>query len=88
MIDYKPQLSAITPSDAAGFTDARGNSITAKGLLIGTDGAISVTWATGVKEVIPMSVLGTGVIHNVEIQRIWASGTTATNIYCGFDVRV
>jgi len=79
-------IRKITPSDTA-FTDADGNVITSRSILIGTDGAIKITDAVGKTQIIPSGVLATGIWHPMQLQKVWNEGTTATNIYCGFDVR-
>ena len=81
-------MKHVTPTDNDYFTNAAGQKVSARGLLIGTTGDISIRMASGVIKTIPSGVLATGIIHPMEFVEIRYTGTSATNIYAFFDQKV
>ena len=77
-----------TPSDSTFITDQNGTPKTAAGFLIGGDGVLRVTWGNGRVDTVPASTFNTGEVHWIEVKKIWATDTTATNIYLAVDFRV
>lgn len=64
---------AITPSDS---TDLMMSPTT--GLYVGVTGDVKVTLYSGA--VITLTSLASGIIHPIAVRRVWATGTSATNI--------
>ena len=74
-----PMVSAVgvTPNDA---TDL---AATTRGLYIGGAGNVQVTMAgyeVGGGQTVILNALAVGVIHRIQVTRIWNTNTTATNI--------
>jgi hypothetical protein len=68
---------AVTPADAdIVFTGA----LFPRGLLIGTLGTLHITTFDGSELTFNPSELASGVIHPIAVQRVWATGTTATGL--------
>lgn len=89
MVDMIAELRNIGGGGTTGYyTDIAGDKINAHGLLIGVDGDLQVTWASGRKEVIPAGTFTAGMLYDkLEIKYIWSTGTTAGQICVGFDRR-
>jgi hypothetical protein len=64
----------VTPDDA---TDL---AVATRGISFATAGAIKVTTVAGETLVIPSGALAAGVMHPLEVTRIWNTGTTAASI--------
>jgi hypothetical protein len=64
---------AVTPSDS---TDLARYSTT--GLYVGVTGDVKVTLNDG--STVTFTSLASGIIHPIAVKRVWATGTTATNI--------
>jgi len=62
-----------------------GSARTGKCFVIGTDGNLDITWASGRTEVIPSGTFTTGVQYWCEFKSINSPRTTASNIIVGFD---
>lgn len=79
------QAVAVTPSDTQDLTNAANAAPTqfyAKALYIGVSGDVKVTMA-GDKNVADSPVVFKAVpvgVLNVQVRRVWATGTAATNI--------
>jgi hypothetical protein len=55
-----------------------------RAIYIGVAGDLKITTDGGETVVIPSGVLAVGVPHPIRATRIWATGTTATNIVVGW----
>lgn len=64
---------AVTPNDAADLA-----KVPTKGLYIGVTGDVKITLSSG--NVVTFTALASGTIHPIAVKRVWATGTTATNI--------
>ena len=77
-VDSSGQLAlAVTPSDTLNIVHPSGQTFT-KGLYIGAPGNLSVVMAGGGTTV--FTAIAGGVIHPLSVQRVNATGTTATGI--------
>ncbi|WP_342045905.1 spike base protein, RCAP_Rcc01079 family [Bacillus sp. OTU530] len=65
--------AAVTPNDAADLA-----KIPTKGIYIGVTGDVKVTLSSG--NTVTFTALASGTIHPIAVKRVWAIGTTATNI--------
>jgi hypothetical protein len=65
--------AAITPDDATDLT------FETRGIYIGAAGNVTVTLAQDQSKV-TFTALAIGVIHPIAASRVWATGTTATDI--------
>lgn len=63
----------ITPNDSADLT-----TVPTKGIYIGVTGDVKVTLNDG--STVTFTSLSSGVIHPLSVKRVFAIGTTATNI--------
>jgi hypothetical protein len=63
----------IVPNDAADL-----GKVPTKGLYIGVSGDVKVTLNSG--NTVTFTGLSSGVIHPIAVKRVWATGTTATNM--------
>lgn len=72
--------AAVTTSDAADLVPPSGPARPTRALIFGGAGNVKVTMADGsvVTIAVPSAVLG--FIQNLAVVRVWATGTTATNI--------
>jgi len=68
------RIDLVTPSDSTDLT------VVSRGIAFGTAGALKVTDIYGNTTVIPSGVLSAGIIHPLELTRIWSTSTTAANI--------
>lgn len=66
--------AAVTPSDSTDLTTP------GRGVCFASIGALKVTMVNGDVVTFPSGTLAAGVIHPLQVQRVWATGTTATNI--------
>ena len=66
------RITLVTPDDATDLARV------SRGISFAVAGAIKVTTVGGDTVVIPSGALAPGVIHPLELTRIWAAGTTAT----------
>lgn len=73
-----PALGAATVAPNDGVDLAREG----RGLYVGAAGDLKATLHDG--SVVTFAAIGVGVIHPVRIKRVWATGTTATNILVVF----
>lgn len=69
-------LTAVTPNDSADLV------ATSKAIYVGVSGDVKLTDADG--NVTTLTSLAAGVFHPVRAARIWATGTSATNIVAGY----
>ena len=65
-------LFAVTPSDTNDLL------VLTRGLYVGVSGDVKVTCMAG--NVTTLVGLAAGVFHPIRVRRVWATGTTATNI--------
>jgi hypothetical protein len=72
--DSYQHVLLITPADGADLTDAT------RGISIVVAGALKVVTVGGETVVIPSGALAIGIIHPLEVVRVWSTGTTATGI--------
>ena len=70
----------VTPSDTIDYIDSKGKGVIGRGLIIGTDGAISIETLHNGTVVLPLGSLAENIVHPIASTRINATGTTATNI--------
>jgi hypothetical protein len=63
---------AITPNDTADL------AVSTRGLWIGGDGSVKITTVDG--DTVTLSGCGAGTVVPVRVKRVFATGTTATNI--------
>ncbi len=82
-----PEIKHITPTDGDPFTDANGKKVTARALLIGTNGTISLRMASGRIVKCPATTFAVGVWHYLEFREVLKTNTDATNIWVGFDTK-
>ena len=68
--------NAVTPSDDTNLAYAT------RGLLVGVAGDVKVTFLgqAGGGEDVVLGNLAAGVIHRIQVTRVWATGTAATGI--------
>ena len=64
---------AVTPNDSVDLAVTP-----TKGIYVGGSGDLKVTLENG--DVVTFMSLSSGMIHPIAVKRIWATGTTATNI--------
>ncbi len=64
--------SVVTTSDSTNLTNVT------RGLYVGVAGDVKVTLSSG--NVITIKNLAAGVVHPFRVSRVWATGTTATDI--------
>lgn len=69
------EFHSITPSDTVDLPNGP-----ARGLILGTEGAVRIRDMKGNDRTLPP--LAPGCIHPIRAARVYATGTTATNI-CG-----
>jgi hypothetical protein len=67
---------AVTPNNNA---DLPGG--VTRALMVGTDGAVAVTYANGMTDTL---YLLAGIVHPIQVARVRATGTTATLIKAGY----
>jgi hypothetical protein len=78
LTDHSPQGSiSVTPSDTVNLTFPSGINRT-RGIYVGGAGNISVIMADGTTAL--LTALSVGVVHDLSIKRVNATGTTATAI--------
>ena len=63
---------AVTPSDTVDLADG-----VCYALMVGTDGDVSVEYANGLEDTL---YLIAGIVHPIQVVRVNATGTTATDI--------
>lgn len=68
-------IFAITPNDGANL------STPARGIVFKTAGALKITDSNGNIVIIPSGVLAVGVIHAINAVKVFATGTTAADIW-------
>jgi len=83
-----PETKHVTPTDGSRFVNNSGQAISARGILIGTDGDICIRMASGKVVNISSGTFLTGVIHYIEFVEVRYTGTTAENIYAFFREKV
>jgi hypothetical protein len=81
---------AVVTSDTKDLTDPTGDAdpFYAKGLFVGGAGTVKVTMAGDVAEPstpVTFSGVAAGTFLNVQVRRVWATGTTATLILALMD---
>lgn len=62
----------VTPNDSADL------AIATRGVYVGVTGNLKVTTVRG--STVTFVGLAAGIIHPIRVERIWSTGTTATNI--------
>ncbi len=67
-------VALVTPSDSADLTTPT------RGVSFATAGALKVTTVGGQEVTIPSGALAAGIIHPLQVKRIWSTGTGAANI--------
>lgn len=70
-----PRVALVTPNDGADITGAPWRYVS-----FGTAGTLKVTTSGGDTVTIPSGALAVGIQHLLNVSRIFATGTTATNI--------
>lgn len=65
------RAEAVTPSDAAAIEQTRG-------LYVGASGDVAVDMASG--DTVTFAGLAAGIVHPLQVTRVYATGTTATGI--------
>ena len=80
--DFTPMTSAlaVTTSDASDLAPPSGPARPTRAVLIGGAGTVKVTMADGSTPTITIPATACGVLIYLAVNRIWATGTTATNI--------
>lgn len=76
---YSRQIAyteAVTPADGS---DLPGG--VTRAIMVGADGDVAVTYANGVSDTL---YLLAGVVHPIQVARVKATGTTATDIKAGY----
>lgn len=68
-------IFAITPNDGADLAPP------ARGIVFKTAGALHILDGNGSEVTIPSGVLGVGVIHDIKVRKVFATGTTAVDIW-------
>lgn len=63
---------SIVPSDAVDL------SRTTRGIYVGSSGDLNVTTKGG--DTVTLKNLAAGIVHPLRVSRVWATGTTATDI--------
>ena len=77
------QWNSDVPAENAALVtpdDANDLAVVTRGLLVGTSGALKVTTNGGQTLVIPASCVVAGTLLPLRVKRVWATGTTASNI--------
>ena len=69
----------ITASDTA-FLEYNGESLACRGISIGTAGNLAINDSEGNKVIIPGNTLAIGIIHPIVTDKIYSTGTTASEI--------
>ena len=71
---------AVTPNDSVDVTPSAGPARPTRALIIGGAGTIKLTFADGsvATLTVPTGVLG--FVQYLAVTRVWATGTTATNL--------
>jgi hypothetical protein len=72
LIDPAAGASAITPSDTENLAEP------CRGIWVGVQGNLKVTMIDG--DVVTFPAMAAGVVHPIQIRRVWATDTTATGI--------
>lgn len=67
-------VSLITPSDTTDLTQSL------RGIAFSAAGTLKVKTQDGTVVTIPSGTLAPGIIHPIRIKRVYATGTTVTNI--------
>ena len=77
--DFTPQKAGPESPPVHGRswtpTDAADLPFICRGFTIAAEGALHVTWASGVEETIPTGHYAVGVTHPARFKKIWDSGT-------------
>lgn len=66
----------VTPSDTVNLPHGATEAV-----MIDADAVVNVTYANGVVDAVP---LAGGIWHPMNVIRIWATGTTATDVKVGY----
>lgn len=65
----------ITPSDGSLL------AVAATGIVFKTAGALKILDGNGIERTIPSGVLAVGVIHRIQVTKVFSTGTTAADIW-------
>lgn len=71
-------LFAVTPSDGSDLSHVT------RAIYIGSTGSIQLTTLGGETVTLQSGVLSAGIPHPIRATRIWATGTSAGNIWAGY----
>jgi len=82
MIYPLPDLMPVTPSNTSNVVNDDGDDIIGRGVIVGGAGVLDYTSALGKRRQV---TLAAGIIHNLEVKKVWADETTATLILVGKD---
>jgi hypothetical protein len=74
----------ITPADSD-FTDSTGAKQYGMGVWVTGSGTLKVTYGSGRVDTIAATALVAGTQYEMQIKRVWSTGTTATGIRVAFD---
>ena len=72
------RASAVTPSNTVNISSINGGVANGCTLYIGGAGAVKVTTLGG--DAVTFSAVPAGTFMPIQVLRVWATGTTATNI--------
>lgn len=72
LIDPAGGAMAVTPNDSADFEQV------ARGIYVGVSGDLKVDLADG--DTVTFVTIAAGVIHPIQVRKVYATGTTATDI--------
>lgn len=72
-----PSLKAVTPSNTEDLPDG-----VAAAVYVGVSGDLKVDTQKG--ETVTLTALAAGVFHPIPVRRIYATGTSATDIVAGY----
>lgn len=72
------RFKIATPSDVATLTDASAKAVTTRAIMIGGTGTLAIADASGTS--VTLTGLSVGTIHLLRTNKIFSTGTTATNI--------
>lgn len=74
----------VTPNDGADLVPPSGNSRPTRGVLVGGTGTLSCVYADGSTASVTVPATACGFVLPISVNRIRATGTTATNIVAFF----
>lgn len=80
--DASPMQSAlaVTPNDGTDLVPPKGDARPTRGILVGGAGTVKCDYADGSTATITVPATGCGFVLMLAVKRIYATGTSATNI--------